>query len=218
MTVIHILRIVHYSFDFKYINNNTSNNNDHCCCSVAKLCPTLCNPKVQLFAGLQHTRLFCPLLSPGICLKSGTLESVIVSNHLTLCFPFSFCLQCFLASVFSNELALHIKWSKNWSFSFSNNPSDEYSGLISFGIDWFDLLAVQRILKNLLQHHSSKASILWHSTFFRDQLSHLNMTTGKTIVLIIWNFITKVISLLFNTLSWFVIAAFPRNKHLLISR
>ena len=128
MTVICILRIVHYSFDFKYINNNTSNNNDHCCCSVAKLCPTLCNPKVQLFAGLQHTRLFCPLLSPGICLKSGTLESVIVSNHLTLCFPFSFCLQSFLASVFASESALDIRWPKYWCVSFSISHSIEYSG------------------------------------------------------------------------------------------
>ena len=106
--------------------------------------------------------------------------------------------------VFSNELVLLNRWSKYWSFSFSNSPSDEHSGLISFRIYWFDLLAVQGTLKSLLQHHNSKASILWHSAFFIVQLSHLYMTTRKTIALIIWAFVGKVMSLLFNTLglSW----------------
>ena len=111
---------------------------------------------------------------------------------------------------------LRIGWPKYWSFSFSISPSSEYSGLISFRIDWFDLLAVQETLKNLLQHHSSKASILQHSAFMV-QLSHLYMTTGKTIALTIWILVDKVMYLLFNTLSRFVIAFLPRNKHLLIS-
>ena len=118
--------------------------------------------------------------------------------------------------VFSNESALHIRWPKYWSFSFSISPSSEYSGFIPFRMDWFDFLAVQGTLKSLLQHHSSKASILWHSAFFMVQFSHLYMTMGKTIALTIWMFICKVISLLFNMLSRFVIAYLPRSKHLLI--
>ena len=120
----------------------------------------------------------------------------------------------FLPSVFSsirvssNESALHIRWPKYWSFSFSISPSNEYSGLISFRIDWFDLFAVQGTLKNLLQHHSSKVSILWHSAFFMVQLSHLYMTTGKTIALTRYTFVCKGISLLFNMLSSFVTAFF----------
>ena len=120
-------------------------------------------------------------------------------------------------SVFSNELVLCIRWPKYWSFSFSISPSNEYSGLISFRIDWFDLLTVQGTLKSLLQHHSSKASILQHSAFFIVQLSHPYMTTGKTIALIRWNFVVKVMSLLFNMLSRLVIAFLPRSKPLLIS-
>jgi len=108
--------------------------------------------------------------------------------------------------------------TKNWSFSFSNNPSNEYSGLISFRIDWFGLLAVQGTLKSLLQHHNLKASILWHSAFFMVELSHLYVTTGKTIALTRCTFVCKVKSLLFNMLSWFVIAILWRNKRLLISR
>ena len=107
--------------------------------------------------------------------------------------------------------------TKDWSFSFSTSPSNEYSGLISFRIDWFNLLAIQGTLKSVLQHHSSKASILWGSTFFVVQLSHPYMTTGKAIALSIWTFIYKVMSLLFNTLSRFVIAFLPRSKYLLIS-
>ena len=118
--------------------------------------------------------------------------------------------------VFSNESVLRIRWSKYWSFSFSLSPSNEYSGLISFRIDWFDL-AVQGTLKSLLQYHSSKASILRHSAFVMVQLSHPYMTTGKTIALTIWSFVGKVMSLLFKMLSRFVIAFFPRSKCLLIS-
>ena len=116
---------------------------------------------------------------------------------------------------FSNESILCIRWPKYWSFSFS--PSNEYSGLISFRIDWFDLLAVQWSLKSLLQHHSSKPSILWYSVFFMVQLSHPYMTTGKTIALTRWTFVGKVMSLLFNMLSRLVIAFLPRSKHLFIS-
>ena len=118
--------------------------------------------------------------------------------------------------VFSNESALHIRWPKYWSFSIS--PSNEYSGLISFRVDWFDLLAVQGTLKNLLQHHNLKASIPQHSAFFMVQLSHLYMTTGKAIALTIQTFVGKVISLIFNILSRCVIAFLPRSKCLLISK
>ena len=119
--------------------------------------------------------------------------------------------------VFSNESVLRIRWPKYWSFSFSISPSNEYSGLMSFRIDWLDLLAVQGTLKSLLQHHSSKASILRHSTFFIVQLSHPYMTTGKTIPLTRQSFVGKVMSLLFNMLSRLVTAFLPRSKHLLIS-
>ena len=119
--------------------------------------------------------------------------------------------------VFSNESALRMRWSKYWSFSFNISPSNEYSGLISFRVDWLDLLAVQGTLKSLLQHHSSKPSILQHSAFFIVQLSHPYMTTGKTIALTRWTFIGKVMSLLFNMLSRLFITFLPRSKHLLIS-
>ena len=119
--------------------------------------------------------------------------------------------------VFSNESVLHIKWPKYWSFTFSISPSSEYSGLISFKIDWFDLLAVQGILKSLLQHHSSRASVLQHSAFFMVHLSHSYMTTGKTITLIRNTFVGKVMCLLFNMLSRWVIAFLPKSNCLLIS-
>ena len=143
----------------------------------------------------------------------------MLSNHLNLCHPFfASCLLNFRSiRVFSNELALRIRWPKYWSFNFSISPSNVHSGLISFKIDGFDLLAVQGTLKSLLQHHNTKTSVLQCSTFFMVQLSHSYMTTGKTIVLIIWNFVSKVMSLLFNMLSRFVIAFLPRSKHLLIS-
>ena len=131
--------------------------------------------------------------------------------------PFSSCLHSFPALVFSSESVLHIRWPKDWSFSFSIIPSNEYSGLISFRIDWLDLLAVQGTLKSLLQHYSSKASILRPSAFFIVQLSHPYMTTGKTIALTRWTFVGRVMSLLFNMLSRLVIVFLPRRKHLLIS-
>ena len=120
--------------------------------------------------------------------------------------------------IFSSESVLHIKWPKYWSFSFSISPSNEYSGLISYRMDWLYLVAVQGTLKSLLQHHSSKASILWRSNFFIIQLSHRYMTTGKTTALARWNFVGKVImALLFHMLSSLIIAFLPRSKHLLIS-
>ena len=119
--------------------------------------------------------------------------------------------------VFSSESVLHIRWPNYWSFSFSISPSSEHSGLISFRMDWLDLLAFQGTLKSLLQHHSSKASILQHSDFFTIQLSYSYVTTGKTVALTRWTFVGQVISLLFNMLSRLVIAFLPRSKHLLIS-
>ena len=139
-------------------------------------------------------------------------------NHLILCHPLLLPPSIFPnIKVFSSESVLHIRWPKYWSFSFSISPSNEYSGLISFRIDWFHLLAVQGILEHLLQHHSSKASILRCSAFFIVQHSHPHMTTGKTIVLTIQTFTDKVMSLLFNMLSRFVIAFLPRSKCFLIS-
>ena len=147
-----------------------------------------------------------------------SIESLMQSNHLILCRPLLLLPLIFLSiRVFSNELALHIRWPKYWSFSFSISPFNEYSGLISFRIDWFDLFAAQGTLKSLLQHHNSKASILCCLTFFMVQLSHRYKTTGKTIVLTIWTFVSKVMALLFNMLSRFVIAFLPGSKYLLIS-
>jgi len=148
-------------------------------------------------------------------LKLMSIESVMPSNHLILCHPL-LAPSIFLSiRVFSNESVLYIKWSKYWSFSFSISPSNEYSGLISFRMDWLDLLTVQGTLKSLLQHHSSNASILQCSAFFIVQLSHLYMTTGKTVALTRRMFVGKVMSLLFNKLSGFVIAFLPRSKYLL---
>ena len=140
------------------------------------------------------------------------------SNHLILCCPLLLPPSIFPSiRVFSNESVLHIRWPKYWSFSFSINPSNEYSGLISFRMDWLDLLSVQGTLQSLLQHHSSKASILRCSAFFIVQLSHPYMTTGKTIALTRWTFVGKVMYLLFNILSGLVITFLPRSKRLLIS-
>ena len=151
-------------------------------------------------------------------LKLMSIELVMPSNHLLLCHPLLLLPSVFPSiRVFSNESVLCIRWPKYWSFSFSISPSNEYSGLISFRMDWLDLLAVQGTLKSLLQHHSSKASILWYSAFFIVQLSHPYMTTGKTIGLTRWNFVGKIMSLLFNMLSRLVIAFLPRSKHLFIS-
>ena len=140
------------------------------------------------------------------------------SHHLILCRPLLLLPFVFLSiRVFSDQSALYIRWPKYWSFSFNISPSNEYSGLISFKIDWFDLLAVERTLQILLQHHSSKASILWCSAFFIVQLSHPYVTTGKTIASTKRTFVSKVRSLLFNMLSMLVIAFLPRSKHLLMS-
>ena len=151
-------------------------------------------------------------------LKLMSIELVMPSSHLILCHPFVLLPSIFPSiRVFSNESTLHIRWPKYWSFSFSISPSSEHPGLISFRMDWLDLLAVQGTLKSLHQHHSSKASILQRSAFFIVQLSHPYMTTGKTIALTVWTFVGKVMSLLFNMLSRLVIAFLPRSKCLLIS-
>ena len=139
------------------------------------------------------------------------------SNHLILCHPLLLPSIFPRIRVFSNESVLHIRWQKDWRFSFSISPSNEYSGLISFRMDWLDLLAVQGTRKSLLQHHNSNASILWRSAFFTVQLSLPYMTTGKTIALTRQTFIDKVMSLLFNVLSRLVIIFLPRRKSLLIS-
>ena len=151
-------------------------------------------------------------------LKLMFIESVMPSNHLILCHPLLLPPSIFPSiRVFSNESVLHIRWPKYWSFSFRISPSNEYPGLISFRIDWLDLLAVQGTLKSLLQHHSSKALVLRHSAFFIVQLSHPYMTTGKTIALTRRTFVHKVMSLLFNMLSRLVITFLPRSECLLIS-
>ena len=148
-------------------------------------------------------------------LMSIELVDMISSNCFILFFPLLLLPSFFLnIRVFYTESALRIRWPKHWSFSFSISPSNECSRLISFRIEWFDLLAVDGTLESLLQHHILKASILWHSAFFMIQLSHLHMTFRKTIVLTIWTFVGKVMSLLFNTVSRFVIAFLPRSKHL----
>ena len=139
------------------------------------------------------------------------------SNHLILCRPLLLLPSIFPSfRVFSNESVLHIRWPKYWSFSFSISPSNAYSGLISFRVDWLDLLAIRGTVKSLLQHHSSNAS-LQRSAFFIVQLSHPYMTTGKTIILITWAFVGKVMSLFFNMLSWLIVTFLPRSKCILIS-
>ena len=175
----------------------------HCCsCSVAKSCLTLCDP------------MDCS--TSGFPVLHYLPEFAQIHVHWVLCCPLLLLPSIFpTIRVFSNELVLRIRWPKYWSFSFTINPSNEHSGLISFRIGWFDLFAVQGTLKSLLQQHSSKASIIWSSVFFIVQLSHPHMTTGKTIA---WQiFVGKVMSLLFNMLSRFVIAFLLKSKHLLIS-
>ena len=163
----------------------------------------------------QHARPPCPSPTPGVhpnpCPSSRWCHPTISSSVV----PFSSSIFHSIR-VFSNESALHIRWPKYWSFNFGISLSNEYSELISFRIDWFDLLASQGTLKSLLQHHSSKASILWGSGFFQVQLSHPYVTTGKTIALTRWIFVGKVMSLLFNMLSGLDIAFLPRSKGLLI--
>ena len=167
--------------------------------------------------GPQHARPPCPSPTPRVhpnpCPSSRWCHPTISSSVI----PFSSCPQSFPASGSFPMSQFNIRWSKYWSFSFSISPSNEYSGLISFRMDWLDLLPVQRTLKSLLQHHSSKASILLHSAFFTVQLSHPYMTTGKTRALTRWAFVDKVMSLLFSMLSRLVITFLPRSKHLLIS-
>ena len=179
--------------------------------SVAQSCPSLCDPMDCSTPGFPITN------SQGL-LKLMSIELVMPSNHLILCRPLLF-LPSVIPSirVFPSESVLHIRWPKYWSFSLSISPSNEYSGLISFMIGWFDLLAVQGTLKSLLQHHSSEASILWCSAFFIVQLSHPYITTGKTVALTRCTFVSKIISLLFNMLSMLVTTFLPRIKRLLIS-
>ena len=151
-------------------------------------------------------------------LKLMCIELVMPSNHLILCCPLNLLASNFASIwIFSSKLAFCIRWPKYWSLSFSISPSNEYLGLISFRIDWFGLLAVQGTLKSFLQHHILKASVLWCSAFFIVQLSHLYMTTGKTIALTGWTLVGKVMSLLLNMLSRLVITFLPRSKCLLIS-
>ena len=159
----------------------------------------------------QHARPPCPSPTPGVYSKS-----VMPSNQLILCRPLLLLPSIFPSiRVFSNESALRIRWPEYWSFSFNITPSNEHLGLISFGMDWLGLLAAKGTLKSLLQHHSSKASILQCSAFFIVQLSHPYVTTGKTIAMTRQTFVNKVMSLLFNMLSRLVISFLPRSKHLL---
>ena len=160
----------------------------------------------------QHARPPCPSSTPSSP-KLMSIESVMLSNNLILCHPLLFPPSIFSRiRMFFNESVLCIRWPKYWSFSFNISPFNEHPGLISFRMNWLDLLAVQGTLKCILQHHSSKASILWHSVFFIVQLSYPNMTTGKTIALTRWTFVGKVMSLLFNMLSRSVIAFLQRSK------
>ena len=180
--------------------------------SVAQLCPTLCDPMNT------STQASLNITNSQSLPKFMSIKSVMPSSHLILCHPLL--LLCPIPPsirVFSNESVLLIRWPKYWNFSFSISPSSEYPGLISFRMDWLDLLAVQGTLKSLLQHHSSKASILQCSAFFTFQLSHPYMTTGKTIALTRWTFVGKVMSLLLSMLSRLVITFLPRSKRLLIS-
>ena len=183
----------------------------------------------QSVQSLSHVRLFVTpwtaecqaslaITNAQSLLKLMSISSVTPSNHLILCHPLLLLPSIFPSiRVFSNESVIHTRCPKYWSFSFNISSSKEHSGLISFRMDWLDLLAVQETLKSLLQHHSSKASVLQHSAFFIVQLSHPYLTTGKTIALTRWTFVGKVMSLLSNMLSRLVIAFLPRNKHLFIS-
>ena len=185
--------------------------------------------QISSVQSLSHVRLFATpwtaahqaslsITNSWSLLKLISIELVMPSNYLILCHPLLLLLSSFPSiRVFSNESALRIRWPKYWSFSFNISPSNDYSGLISFRKDWLDLLAVQGTLKSLLQHHSSKASILQHSAFFIVPLSYPYITAEKTIALTRWTFVGKVMSLLFNMLSRKVIAFLPRSKHLLIS-
>ena len=191
------LNIINYSVQFS---------------SVTQLGPTLCDPMNRSTPGLPvHHQL--PKFT-----QTHSIELVTPSSHLILRRPLLLLPSIFPSiRVLSNESALRIRWSNYWSFSFNISPSNEHPGLISFRMDWLDLFAVQATPKSLLQHHSSKASILQRSAFFIVQLSHPYMTTGKTIALTRWTFVSKVMSLLFNMLSRLIITFLPRSKRLLIS-
>ena len=183
-----------------------------CCCSVTKSCLTLCDPMEcprQASLSITNSQNLPKLMS---------IESVMPSNHLILCYLLLLPPSIFLGiGVFSNESALCIRWPKYCSFSFSISLSNKHSGLISFSMNWLDLLVVQGTLRSLLQHHSSKASVLWYSAFFIVQLSHPYMTTGKTIASTSQTFVDKVTFLFFHILSRLVITFLPRSKRLLIS-
>ena len=191
------------------------------CCSITKLCPTLCDPMDCSMPGLFVHHQLLELTQTYVHQVGDAIQPSHPLSSPSLAFN--------LIRVFSKESVLCIRWPKYWSFSFSISPSNEYSGLISFRIDWFDLLAVQGTLKSLLQHHSSKVPILWCPAFFMVQLSHPQMTTGKTITLTIWDFVSKIYLFtflyqrhyllkkqLFN-MSRLVIAFLPRSKNRLIS-
>ena len=202
-----------YVYIWLHISRSVDRNSVHFS-SVVLSCQTLCNPVVSTAA--HQASLF--ITNSLSLFKLMSIESVMPSNHLILC--------CILIlppwiypsiRVFPNESALRIRWPKYWSFSFNVSPSNEYSGLISFRMDWLDLLAVQGAFNSLLQHHSSKASVLQLSLFFILQFSQPHMTTGKTIVLTRQRFFGKVMSLFFNTQSRFFIAFLPMSKDILIS-
>ena len=176
---------------------------------IAQSCPTLCNPMNCSMPGLPVHHQLSEFTQTHVHWISDTIQPCRPLHLLPSIFP--------SIRVFSNESALHMRWPKYWSFSFSISPSSEHPGPISFSMDWLDFLAVQGTLKSLLQHHSSKASILLRSAFFTVQLSHPYMTIGKTIALTRQTFVGKAMSLLFNILSRLIITFLPRSKHLLIS-
>ena len=180
--------------------------------SVAQSCPILCNP------GTKARQASLPIKNSRSLPKLMSTESVMPSNHLILFRPLLLLPSIFPSlRVFVNESALRITWPKYWNFSFNISPSNEHSGLIFFRMDWLDLFEVQGTLKSLLQHHSSKESVLWGSLFFIVQLLHPYMTTGKTIALTRLIFLSKLMSLLFNMLSRLLITFLSRSKHLLIT-
>ena len=199
----------------KHLSIKTSNSKSNC--TSVQFIHTVVSNSLQPH-GPQHARPLYPSPTPGVYKKLTFIKSAMPSNHLTLCCPLLLLPSIFPSiRVFSNESALHIRWPKYWSFSFNISSSNEHPGLISFGMNWLDLLAVQGTLKSLLQHHSSKAPILQHSDFLIVQLPHPYMTIGKTIALTRWTFVGKVMFLFFNMLSSLAITFLPRSKHRLIS-
>ena len=196
----------HYSFKVRFCHlfKTSSRLLTALCCSLTKSCPILCDPMDCSMPGFPLS--FTTSLS---LLKLMSIKSVLLPNHPILCCPLFLLPSIFpTIRVFRNDPVIRIRWPKYWSFSFS--LSNEYSGLISFRVNWFDLLELQRTLKNFLQNHNSKETVIPHSGFFMVQLSHLNMTTGETTALTRWTFVSKVMSLPFNVLPRFVIAFLPR--------